>query len=114
MYFKFLRRLFGEGYGTHIMSSSLSLWGQVMTAVSMARLRNLLKFSSGRIGCPYNVDDVQVQPVAPIARALMGCVRGLQSQAIVHIGFHTHVPSDYNICNTLYLPRPMVPLINIS
>ena len=40
------------------MSSSMSLWGgDVIT----------LAFSSGRLGCLSNVNDTQVQPVAPVA-----------------------------------------------
>src|ERR1700738_3532338 len=40
------------------MSSSMSLWGgDVIT----------LAFSSGKLGCPGDVNDAQVQPVAPVA-----------------------------------------------
>jgi hypothetical protein len=40
------------------MSSSMSLWGgDVIT----------LAFSSGMLGCPGDVNDAQVQPVAPVA-----------------------------------------------
>lgn len=40
------------------MSSSMSLWGgDIIT----------LAFSSGGLGCPSDVNDAQVQPVAPVA-----------------------------------------------